>query len=174
MMKVLITYFSQTGNTEQVAKAIYEEASQSNEASLIKVEDIKAESLNDYDLVFIGSPIHAGGLAGPVNEFLQALPTKARFKIAGFATHASAAYEKENFEKGMASFEAISKERNIAYVGSFECQGRLVPALHEMVKKSRGVSDEEWDAMMAETDKHPGADDEAKAREFAKRALAEA
>ena len=173
-MKILITYFSQTGNTEQVAKAIYEEASQSNDSSLIKVEDIEAGSLNDYDLVFIGSPIHAGGLAGPVNELLQALPEAGRFKLAGFVTHAAAAYEKENFEKGMASFEAISKERNIAYAGAFDCQGRLVPALHEMVKKSRGVSDEEWDAMMAETDKHPSTDDEARAREFAKRVLAEA
>jgi flavodoxin I len=172
-MKVLITYFSQTGNTEQVAKAIYEEASQSNEASLTKVEDIKAESLNEYDLIFIGSPIHAGGLAGPVNELLQALPAAARFKLAGFATHASAVYEKKNFERGMTYFEEISKEKNIAYVGSFNCQGRLVPALHEMVKKSRGISDEEWDAMMAETDKHPSADDEVKAREFANRILTE-
>ena len=35
-MKVLVTYFSQSGNTEKIAKAIWEEASQANEADCKK------------------------------------------------------------------------------------------------------------------------------------------
>ena len=31
-MKILVTYFSQTGNTEKIARAICEEAAQTNEA----------------------------------------------------------------------------------------------------------------------------------------------
>ena len=39
-MKVLVTYFSQSGNTEKIAKAIHEEAAQNNKADLKKLEDI--------------------------------------------------------------------------------------------------------------------------------------
>ena len=38
-MKILVSYFSQTGNTEKIAKGIYEEASQGNQADLKKLED---------------------------------------------------------------------------------------------------------------------------------------
>ena len=36
-MKVLVTYFSQTGNTEKIARAMCEEASLANEAELKKL-----------------------------------------------------------------------------------------------------------------------------------------
>jgi flavodoxin len=36
-MKVLVSYFSQSGNTEKIAKGIWEEASQANEADLKKL-----------------------------------------------------------------------------------------------------------------------------------------
>ena len=38
-MNVLVTYFSQSGNTEKIAKAIYEEAAQNNTADLKKLEE---------------------------------------------------------------------------------------------------------------------------------------
>ncbi len=39
-MKILITFFSQSGNTEKIAKAIWEEASLAHEADCKKLEDI--------------------------------------------------------------------------------------------------------------------------------------
>jgi flavodoxin len=173
-MKVLVTYLSQTGNTEQIAKAICEEASTSNEAELKKVEDISAADLAAYDVVFVGSPIHGNGLAGPVGELMQALPEGASFKLAGFVTHASLAYEKEGFDKGMQSLEDISKSKNIAYLGAFDCEGSMAEMLRPMVKEARGLSDEEWDKRMAELDQHPGSDDEQKAKDFAKDVLSNA
>lgn len=50
-MKVLVTYFSQSGNTEKIAKAIWEEASQANEADLKKLEDVGAEDFAGYDFI---------------------------------------------------------------------------------------------------------------------------
>jgi hypothetical protein len=41
-----------------------------------------------------------------------------------------------------------------------------------MVQESRGLSDEDWAKQMAETDKHPDAEDEKNAREFAREVLA--
>jgi menaquinone-dependent protoporphyrinogen IX oxidase len=69
-MKVLVTHFSQTGNTEKVAKAIQEEAAQANEVELKKLEEISPGDVADYDFIFLGSPLHAANLAAPVKEFL--------------------------------------------------------------------------------------------------------
>ena len=173
-MKVLITYFSQTGNTEQIAKAICEEAAAAHEADLKKVEEIAAGDLAAYDLVFVGSPIHGNGLAAPVGELMELLPEGSSFKLAGFVTHASSAYEREGFDKGMQSLGDISAGKNITYLGAFDCEGRMSPMLQPMVQEARGVSDEDWAKRMAELDKHPGADDEQKAKEFAKEILSKA
>ena len=64
-MKILITYLSQTGNTEKVAKAIYEEASPAHEVETRKLEEVNPENITGYDLLFIGSPIHAGNMVQP-------------------------------------------------------------------------------------------------------------
>ena len=124
-MKVLITYLSQTGNTKQIAEAIHQEASGSHEADLKTVEEISADDFAGYDLVFVGSPIHGNGLAGPISELMNALPDGPSFKLAGFVTHASSAYEKEGFDQGMQSLEDISTSKNIAYLGVFDCEGRI-------------------------------------------------
>ena len=59
-MNVLVTYFSQSGNTEKIAKAICEEAAQANTADLKKLEDITPDEAAGYDFIFIGSPLHSG------------------------------------------------------------------------------------------------------------------
>jgi flavodoxin len=91
-MKVLVAYFSQSGNTEKIAKAIWEEASQANAADLKKLEDVKAEDFAGYDFIFIGSPLHAANLAAPVKEFLVNLKAGSGQKMAGFITHFAPAY----------------------------------------------------------------------------------
>ena len=173
-MKVLVTYFSQTGNTEQIANAIHQEVSQSNDATINKLEEINVDGLNDYDLIFLGSPIHAGGLSGAANEFLETLPESSKFKLSGFVTHSSPAYENESFERGVNSFDEAAKSKGINYLGCFDCQGRLTEALHDIVKQSRQLSDDEWAERMAQTDPHPDEEDEANAKKFAKEVLAKA
>ena len=171
-MKILIACFSQTGNTMQIAEAIHQEISQSSEVELVKVEEINADKMGGYDVVFIGSPIHAGGLAGPVKELLDALPENPSFKLAAFITHASFAYQPEGFEKGMKTLDEISNSKNITYLGSYDCQGKLAEELQPIVKESQGVSDEEWAKRMSEADQHPDTDDKQKAKEFARDVVA--
>jgi flavodoxin len=171
-MKILIAFFSQTGNTEHIARAIHEELSGEHEVDTKPVEEVSADALAEYGLLFVGSPIHASGLASPVNELMQALPEGPGFKLAGFVTHASFAYEKQGFEAGVQSFEEICKQKNISYLGCFDCQGRLSPQLQPMVKEARGMSDEEWTERMVALDRHPDAEDEKNARKFAREAIA--
>ena len=86
-MKVLVSYFSQSGNTEKIAKGIWEEASQANEADLKKLEDVRAEDFAEYDFIFIGSPLHSANLAAPVKEFLTNIQAGSGQKMACFITH---------------------------------------------------------------------------------------
>ena len=39
-MKIFIAYLSQTGNTEKIAKVIFDEASQENEVEMSKIEKV--------------------------------------------------------------------------------------------------------------------------------------
>jgi len=50
-MKILVTYFSQTGNTEKIAQAIHEVSSKNHESTLKKLKKVKIEELEDYDLI---------------------------------------------------------------------------------------------------------------------------
>ena len=53
-MKVLVAYYTQTGNTEKIAKAIHQEASLANEVSLKKIGELDATHLPSYDFIFVG------------------------------------------------------------------------------------------------------------------------
>ena len=56
--KALVLYWSATGNTEKVAKAIQRSLSlESIDSVLKRVEEAEEEELYNYDLVFLGSPV---------------------------------------------------------------------------------------------------------------------
>lgn len=88
-MKVLVVYYSETGNTEKVARAICEELSREHEAHLKAINEVNADSLNNYDLVFLGSACHNADLSAPAKRLLNAFPDSPKFKLAGFFTHAT-------------------------------------------------------------------------------------
>jgi flavodoxin len=89
-MNILIAHFSQTGNTAKVAQAIYEETlSQGHKVDLKKIAEITSNSLDAYDLVFLGSACHDTDLARPVKRVLEGIASSPPFKLAGFVTHAT-------------------------------------------------------------------------------------
>lgn len=172
-MKVLVTYYSDTGNTEKVAKAIYEEVSKKNKTDMKKVKETKMEDLEQYDLVFLGSPTHAFELSSPAKRILAALPESPKYKLAGFITHMSPMSEKHaGHERAFAFFEKVSKEKHIDFRGVYDCQGVPPPQIREFVKKSMNVPDAEWEKRVKEMEKHPSIEDLQKAKEFAKQVIA--
>jgi flavodoxin len=171
MKKVLIVYGTQTGNTKKLADAIADAVSD-HEVTVAPVAEANPADAKKYDIVFVGSPIHAGGLSAPAGEYLQGIPEGADVKIAGFVTHSSSAFRPEGFQRGLAAFDEISREKKIDCPGVFDCQGKLAPELRDFVKQNLGVSDEEFAQMMAETDPHPDAADLKAAAEFAANILA--
>lgn len=86
-MKVLIIYFSQSGNTKKIAHAIAEGARTEAETVDVKaLKHVSNEMLDDYDLIGLGSPIWK---ADPPNirRFYQNLPDQNGKHIFAFATH---------------------------------------------------------------------------------------
>ena len=54
-MKILVTYFSKTGNTKLIAEAIHQITSRDNDSTLKDFKKLKVNELEDFDLVFLGS-----------------------------------------------------------------------------------------------------------------------
>lgn len=171
-MKVLVTYLSQSGNTEKIAKAICEEASQTHEADLKTLEDVSSADCARYDFIFIGSPLHSGSLAAPVQEFLKNITAGSNQKIAGFITHFAPAYPEQDMDGFTKPIKAVCKEKNIEYVGCFDCQGALAKPMHEPVQKMLKMSDEAWAGMVQQMTGHPNEEDVANAKACAKEVLA--
>ena len=170
-MKVLVTYFSQSGNTEKIAKGIWEEASQTNEADLKKLEEVATEDFAGYDFIFIGSPLHSANLAAPVKAFLTDIQSGPDQKIAGFITHFAPAYPEQDMNGFTEPIQAACKEKKIEYKGCFDCQGALTESLHEAVKKKLGASNEQWEETVRQMTGHPNDEDVTKAKAFAKKIL---
>jgi len=72
MAKVLIAYYSQSGNTEQMAKKINETIKNEGiDTDLKKVEDVEAGDLTKYDGIVLGSPTYYGTMAWQVKKLLD-------------------------------------------------------------------------------------------------------
>ena len=170
-MKVLVLYFSQTGNTKKIASAISDEASRANDVVLKKLDDVNPVSLSEYGRLFIGSPIQAGNIANEIKQFLSKLPRLPEMKLAGFITHAAPAYPQQTIEQMTQPFVEICEEKEMEYKGCFSCQGYLADFMHEAVQEMQKVDDEKWKEKVKQMSGHPNAEDEANARVFAKSVL---
>ena len=58
MRKVLVIYYSRSGNTEKMAKAVAEGAKTNPNITVDLSYHIEAEALADYDAILVGSPTY--------------------------------------------------------------------------------------------------------------------
>ncbi|MGD9245699.1 MAG: flavodoxin family protein [Desulfobacterales bacterium] len=116
-MKVLIAYYSQTGNTEKLAKAIFGAV----EASKKEVQPIQeVTGVEGYDVIFIGFPVHSHSVPGEVEAFAKKLPEGQ--KVAYFATHGSM----RGGELAITAFyHALNIVKNAIVLGTFGCRGQV-------------------------------------------------
>ena len=126
-MKSLVTYLSQTGNTKKVADAIFEEIQVDKD-----IKDIsEVDSLEGYDLTFVGFPIQAFGPAQAAKDFL-AKQCQGK-KIAMFTTHGVT----QDFEELPGWLDNCRQAANGATViGMFDCQGEVADFLLDAAAKS--------------------------------------
>ncbi len=180
-MNTLIAYFSQTGNTAKVARAIYEEAlSQGHEVHLKKIAEITSNSLDAYDLVFLGSACHDSDLAQPIKRVLEGIASLPPFKLAGFATHATqmpegGEREQELYERWagncIRTFHRVSEEKQFAFLGYFHCQGVPSPPIEAFIHNTIVTDEDEWEMYIERVRMQPNKEDLQKASEFARQVL---
>ena len=144
-MKALVTYFSRTGNTEKVAQAIHE-GIVFVEKELLPIKDLK--DIKKYDLIFVGFPVQAHSLPGPVEKFVRSIPEGK--KVAFFATHGSL----RGGEFAVTAFYyAISLASKRRVLGTFGCRGKVKEAMIEKALKS--PQDKYWAEEAQSAGRHP-------------------
>jgi flavodoxin/ferredoxin len=88
VLKALIIFFSQTGNTRKIAECIQEGITEvTNHCDVRLLTEVDEASLSDYDLVGIGSPVFYYREPFHVGDFLQALPDLNGQRWFVFCTH---------------------------------------------------------------------------------------
>jgi flavodoxin I len=180
-MKILVSFYSETGNTEKIARALHEELSRDHEVHLRKASEVEPHTFSNFDIVFLGSACHDADLAVPVKKILEALPDSPKFMLAGFFTHATYPPEsnqtqqklfKEWAGKCLESFQHISKKKQIDFKGCFNCQGAPSSPIRDFIKRNI-IPPEEWEEYINEVMKHPTSKDLQKAREFAREIISQ-
>ena len=176
-MKILITYYSQTGNTKMIAEAIHSITSQNNDSVLKDFKDLKVEELDNYDLVFLGSACHHADLAPLVLRFVETIPESPKFKLAGFVTHSTYPPEgserhAELFEqwasKCAKTYEKLQTEKTIDYKGYFRCMGVPSKPIEGFIHDQIITDEDEWAEYLNVIVKHPNEIDVENAKKFAK------
>ena len=72
MAKVLVLYFTRTGNTKAMAEFVADGAEKEGADVVLKdVEEMKPDELLAYDAIAAGSPTYYGGMAGKLKDFFD-------------------------------------------------------------------------------------------------------
>jgi flavodoxin len=159
-MKALVAYMSQTGNTRKVAEAIFDEIP--GEKEMKKIEEV--ESIEGYDIAFLGFPVHGEGPDKKAREALQRHCTAGR-RVALFITHASPEGDSPELQKWLAGFRQAASGAEV--VGTFDCQGQLAG----MIKLFMSVYPNQTYRKWAKMDNSKGQPDQTRlerARSFAR------
>ena len=159
-MKILVTYFTHTGNTEKVARAIYEAIGGNKE--MLPLREVKKS--DGYDIVFCGFPVHSHSVPLPVQNFIKSIPPGK--KLAFFVTHGSL----RGGELAVTAIEhAISLASKLKLLGTFGCRGKVDPKIIEALLKQ--PEHRAWAEAAKSAASHPDESDLEDARYFAKKIL---
>jgi flavodoxin len=74
--KALVVFDSVYGNTEKVARALAKGLEDGGvDVDCVRVDAVKFDELSGYDLLVVGSPVHAWSASKPIKAFLERLKT---------------------------------------------------------------------------------------------------
>ena len=166
-MRILVCYFSGTGNTEKIAKSI-QEGLEGQEVDLLKIKDVDPAKIGDYDLVVLGSGIYGGMVSKNITAMMKQI-TEFPPKVAFFNTHSSPmSYSKKAYKRIIKKFETEGSK----VVGNFECIGENIGVPKEvqenMLSNLPPEEQERQRKRLEEIKGRPNAKDLEDAKEFAK------
>ena len=157
-MKALVIYYSETGNTEKVARAIYD-GIEREDKEIMPLQDVK--SVDDYDVIFCGFPVKSHSVPAKAEAFLKSIPEGKNLAL--FATHGSL----RGGELAITAFYyALSLASKAKIVGTFGCRGEVKSSLIEgLLKKPRHKA---WALEAQSAAGHPDDADLEDAKEFSR------
>lgn len=160
-MKALVTYYSRTGNTEKLARAIYDAIHVEKELCPIP----ELEKIEGYDVIFVGFPVQAHSVPAKALPFFKKLT--AGQKIALFTTHGS-------LRGGRLPKQALEHASSISggakILGTFGVRGRVDATVLEGL--SRQIEHQAWAEEAQGAQGHPDEADLADGKTFAREILA--
>jgi len=166
IMKILVTYFSNTGNTEKIAQSIKNSLKGQN-VEIKPIKDVNPLSLKDYDLLFLGSGIYASRVNKSLVDLIstsQILPRNIVF----FCTHASA----EGYQDGFKLVKRALNKSNTKILGEFDCMGDNIgipeQTIKSMLEKLPPEKRKEAEEHQKSLKGHPNKDDLDNAEKFAR------
>jgi ferredoxin/flavodoxin len=90
MTKGIIVYLSYTGNTKQIAEAIYRGMSMwMDQCDMVRLRKTDPKDLIGYDLIGIGSPVRLGKMPAELREFIAGMNSLEGTHCFVFNTHAA-------------------------------------------------------------------------------------
>lgn len=128
-MKIIITYFSNTGNTEKIAIA-FKDALPEHDITLLNVKDVESSSLYDYELIILGSGIYAGKINKSILDLIKN-SDKLPPKFILFNTHASPEHYQHSFSRIKKIIAAAGSE----VIGEWDCRGDNIGLPKEMIEQ---------------------------------------
>ena len=155
-MKALVVYYSESGNTEKLAKAIYDGIN-IPEKEIMPISEADTEG---YDVIFVGFPVHASSVPAKVEKFIKSVPEGK--KIAFFVTHGS-------LRGGQLAISALhyafSLALKVTVLGTFGCRGQVKPSLIDALLKN--PEHKSWAIEAQSATGHPDEEDLKDGKEFA-------
>ena len=116
-MKILITYFSNTKNTEKVAHGL-KAGLEGEDVDIAPIKDVEPSSLKNYNLVFLGSGIYASRVNKSLSELINATDEFPPY-FAFFCTHASL----DSYQDGFKLVKRKLSKTNSKIIDTFDCMG---------------------------------------------------
>jgi flavodoxin len=160
-MKALVTYYSETGNTEKLARAIYDGIHFEKEIKPVQ----EVQNAKGYDIIFYGFPVIAHSVPGKAQSLIKSLPDGQ--KIAFFSTHGSlrgGPLPKQAFE------HAIGLASKLKVLGHLGCRGQVKQkVIDELAKR---LEHQAWAEEAQTAVGHPNEHDLADGKKFAAEMIA--
>ena len=137
-MRILVAYYSRTGNTKFVAEKIAEKLNAAIREKLTEIEQTK--TIDGYDLVIVGSPVWAGKITPASRTFLVKNDLSGK-QVAFFVTVGSDKPEKvlSNIKELVKPIEPLSE---LAILNNLEDKEDATEKISAWCEKIKSIIDQ--------------------------------
>jgi flavodoxin len=175
-LRVLVTYFSKTGNTKKIAEHIRAILKSKNyQVDMCSYDKINEMDLYRYYLYFIGSPCHSNDVVKPIKNVIDRLTLVKKANIFGFVTHSTETVG-EYYQKWAYNCEKyylkLSNSGNINLIGYYHCKAKPNFLIKLFIKKMVVTDTKAWEEYRKDIMDHPNQDDFRKLEATVEEALA--